>query len=199
MNIFNNNMDYERFQKLLFIVNSEIRNTKPSDIIKSPNPVWRNKRDETLVDIGAYCLMPNHFHLLIRVKNANSTSKFIQRLQLGYSKYFNIKNDRTGILFQGKCKSRHIENNNYLKYIFSYIHLNPIKLIQKDWKEKGIKNFKKAKNFLKSYKYSSYLDFIEDRGATKVLEKSEFPDYFSRSNLFNKEIFEWLKYKKHEN
>jgi putative transposase len=197
MEIFNRNYDYERFQKLLYLVNSK-QTLKYSDIETNrsgPCRTWTLDRGETLVDIGAYCLMPNHFHLLIKSKNEKDTSTFIQRLLTSHSKYFNTKNDRTGSLFQGKSKTKHILGNNYLKYMFSYIHLNPVKLIQKDWKEKGLLNIDKTKDFLKEYKYSSYLDYLTEnkREEYNIINKSVFPDYFSSPELFNKEIFDWLQ------
>jgi len=152
--------------------------------------------EETLVYIGVYCLMPNHFHLLIKEKMENGISKFMQKLLTAYSMYFSKKYKRTGGLFEGKFKSQHISTDRYLKYIFSYIHLNPIKLIEPKWKEKGIRNIKGALIYLKTYQHSSYLDYLnEDRLKLKILDKKEFPKYFSSKNSFEREIFAWLKYK----
>lgn len=197
MEIFNDDFDYKRFQKLLYLVNSK-QTLKFSDIETSksiPCRTWTQERGETLVDIGAYCLMPNHFHILIRSKDEKDTALFLQRLLTSHSKYFNKKNTRDGSLFQGKSKAKHIVNNEYLKYLFSYIHLNPIKLIQKDWKEVGIKDIDKAKMYLNDYKYSSYLDFIGDRPESIILNTSVFPEYFSIPEIFKKDIFEWLSKK----
>ena len=85
-------------------------------------------RKETLVDIGAYCLMPNHFHLLIRETAEGNISRFMLKLQTGYPMYFNKKYQRTGALFEGKFKAKHITNDNHLKYLFAYLHLNPVKI-----------------------------------------------------------------------
>src|SRR3989344_4623952 len=86
------------------------------------------ERRETLVDIGAFCLMPNHFHLLLREKEDGNISLFMKKLLTAYVMYFNKKYERTGSLFEGKFKSEPVREDNYLKYLFSYIHLNPIKL-----------------------------------------------------------------------
>lgn len=194
MPIFNNKPGYDRFQKLLYIANS-IKTPQYSDINKNLCPTWEIDRGETLVDIGAYCLMPNHFHILIKVKKEKNASLFLQRILTSHSKYINIKYDRSGSLFQGKSKSKHVKDDQYLKYLFSYIHLNPIKLIQKNWKENGINDIKKAKDYLSKYKYSSYLDFTEkERAESKILNKSAFPNYFLTKELFEEEIFEWLNF-----
>ena len=199
MEIFIDKHDYERFQKLLYIINSK-ETGKFSRINDYNHSIWKDQIGDTLVDIGAYCLMPNHFHILIKSKNKEDTSKFLQRLQLSYSKYFNSKNKRTGSLFQGKSKAEHVTGNNYLKYLYSYIHLNPIKMIEKDWKSKGIKNIKKSNEYLNKYEYSSYKDYSEEkRDESNIIEKSKFPDYFPNKELFKKEIYEWLNYNENKN
>jgi putative transposase len=117
-------------------------------------------RGKNLVDIGAYCLMPNHFHLLLKEKTENGISLFMQKLMTAYTMYFNKKNGRNGALFQGTFKAEHLANDNYLKYMYSYIHLNPIKLIDPTWRENGIKNQSKTEKFLEQYKHSSYSEYI---------------------------------------
>ena len=82
------------------------------------------------------------------------------------------------------------------KYLFSYIHLNPIKLIDRDWKENGVKNYKKALTFLNTYRWSSYLDYRDYRRLeNKIISKTEFPKYFKNKKVFEEEIFEWLAFK----
>jgi len=140
--------------------------------------------------------MPNHFHLLITQKDGGDISKFMQKLSTAYVMYYNKKYKRTGGLFEGKFKSQHLSTDKYLKYIFSYIHLNPVKLIDKDWKEKGIRNKKESLKYLHQYSYSSFSDFLGiQRIQNKVLDKNDFPRYFSNSKVFLGEIFEWLNYK----
>lgn len=139
--------------------------------------------------------MPNHFHLSITQSEDNNISNFMQKLSTSYSMYFNKKYKRTGSLFEGKFKSQHLSTDRYLKYIFSYIHLNPIKLIQKDWKEKGINNKKEAIKYLENYFYSSYLDYRgEQRIQNKILNFESFPEYFPNNKSFLVEIFDWLNY-----
>ena len=191
--IFHDKEDYLRFISLLYISNSN-QSFNFYDLGRNTNfNVYKIERINLLVDIGAYCLMPNHFHVLITQKIENGISKFMQKLSTSYSMYYNKKYKRTGGLFEGKFKSQHADTDQHLKYLFSYIHLNPIKLIQKDWKEKGIKNKKEALNYLFNYFYSSYLDFIgEKRIQNKILNIKSFPKYFSSKTSFVEEILEWL-------
>jgi putative transposase len=191
--IFQDKEDYFRFISLLYISNSS-ENFNLYDLNRDINfNVYEIERINLLVDIGAFCLMPNHFHILITERTEGGISKFMQKLSTAYSMYYNKKYERTGSLFEGKFKSQHADTDQYLKYLFSYIHLNPIKLIQKDWKEKGIKNKKEAVGYLNSYFYSSYLDFVgEQRIQSKILNIKSFPKYFPNKTSFIKEIFEWL-------
>ncbi|MCC6323619.1 transposase [Candidatus Nomurabacteria bacterium] len=195
MEIFLDFSDYDRFQKLLYTANS--KETSKYSGIKSQDilPVWSVERGETLVDIGAYTTMPNHFHLLIRSKNEKDTALFLQRILGSYSKYFNVKNNRTGTLFQGRSKAKHIVGDKYLKYNYTYIHLNIVKLIQNNWKEVGLKDIERTKEYLKNYKYSSFLDYSgANRQEGKILNKEAFPKYFEASESFEKEIKEFLNY-----
>ncbi len=194
MTIFKDEKDYARFHKLLYLCNGK-ESPKYSDAETSPGRAWTVERGESLVDIGAYCLMPNHFHILVRIKNEKDASQFLLKLLTSYSTYFNKKYDRSGSLFQGKTKSQHVENDNYLKYLYAYIHLNPLKIIEPRWKEAGLKNISGAKEYLKKFNFSSYVDYLNlERSEKKILEKSPFPDYFQNTDEVKAEIENWLTY-----
>jgi len=198
--IFLNNEDYLRFIKLLYLCNSNKNINFRTDIIEKKISAWDFKRGETLVSIGAWVLMPNHFHIYLTSSRSlasgegdNSIIDFLQKLGTAYAKYFNAKYQHTGSLFEGKYKSVHVKDDIQSKYLFSYIHLNPIKLIQPDWKENGIKNINKAINFLDSYKWSSFHCFKGKKLPENVIINSEdFPDYFKSISSFNEEILEWF-------
>ncbi|MFA6251751.1 MAG: transposase [Candidatus Paceibacterota bacterium] len=190
--IFHNDHDYQYFIKLLYLSNS----TNNFKIQNITGDKLSFDRGQNIISLGAYCLMPNHFHLLITSKIENGISKFMQKLTTGYSMYFNKKYKRSGVLFEGKFKSQHAGDDIYLKYLFSYIHLNPIKLIQSDWKEVGITNKLQALNFLENYRYSSYLNYIDiNRIENVLIQKKDFPNYFFQKDQIRKDIFEWLSYR----
>ncbi len=189
--IFHDDEDYQRFINLLFISNSG-GNFK---IHFSPKEIFDAERGEPIVAIGAYCLMPNHFHILISPCIDGGVSKFMQKVTTGYSMYYNKKYTRSGSLFEGKFKSEHADSDHYLKYLFSYIHLNPVKLIDSQWKERGVQNKNKAKVFLNEYRFSSYDDYCGiERKQKAILTKSKFPNYFPSTQSFEAEIFDWLSY-----
>ncbi|MBI3634185.1 MAG: transposase [Candidatus Yonathbacteria bacterium] len=195
--IFVGHHDYQRFKALLYVCNS----TNPVNITKhfregrTFEELYEIEREDTLVDIGVYCPMPNHFHLLVREKRDGGITKFIQKLLTAYSMYFNKKNNRTGSLFESEFKAKHIDSDEYLKYNFAYHHLNPIKLIDSKWKENGIANREVAKEFLTKYVYSSYLDYQGvDRPESNILNPDAFPEYFTNVKDFNVFIDEWLSF-----
>src|SRR3989344_3057785 len=175
--IFFHTTDYNRFVLLLYTANSSepvhLSNCKDKSFLE----ISRGKT-KTIVDIGAWCAMPNHFHLLLKEKHENGISRFMQKLLTGYSMYFNLKFDRSGSLFQRKFSAKHLDSDEYLKYQYAYIHLNPVALIDKGWKKKHIKDKKLASDFLYSYPFSSFLDYVGDREQSVILQKDAFPHYF---------------------
>jgi putative transposase len=193
--IFREKNDYTHFVSLLYLSNTN-NNFKIKDISKN---IFSFDQEKKLISIGAYCLMPNHFHILITQKEKDGISKFMQKLSTAYSMYYNKKYERTGSLFESKFKSQYLNTDKYLKYMFSYIHLNPVKLIQKNWKNEGIKNKKEALVYLNKYLYSSYLDYFSPdspRPEGVILDKKSFPSYFPSKEKFRSEIFEWLSLNK---
>jgi REP element-mobilizing transposase RayT len=82
------------------------------------------KKKERLVDIICFCLNTNHFHMLLRQNTDTGIAEFMRRLIGGYTRYFNIKNKRRGVLFQGKYKSIPILTDEYLLHLSAYINLN---------------------------------------------------------------------------
>lgn len=191
--IFLSDSDRKRFIKLLYICN-----TSTPVVFKTIQgmPLDKIKRDDTLVDIGAYSLMPNHFHLLLKEKEEGGISRFLEKLLTGYSMYFNKRYERTGKLFEGRSRAQHVDTDEYLKYLFAYIHLNPIKIIDPEWRDNGVTDHTKAKEYLAEYGFSSYLDYISDRKREEglILNKQAFPEYFVASKDFEEFIKEWLNY-----
>ena len=197
--IFLDDKDRERFIKLLYLCNSKQRIDFKNDIVKRKIDAWDFEKGKSIIGIGAWVLMPNHFHLYItqkteaRLPSGTAITDFLHRVLTAYSKYFNAKYQRTGSLFEGKFKSVHVSKNNQAKYLFSYIHLNPVKLIDSKWKERRIRNKKKILNFLKAYRWSSYFDYLGNtRSENKILNRIDFLNYFDTKVTFQKEIFEWI-------
>jgi len=193
-NIFMSHADRDRFLALLYLANQD----EPVDLKLQGSTlleITERKAGNPLVEIVAYCLMPNHFHLLIREIEEGGISKFMQKLTTGYTMYFNKKNGRNGSLFQGRFKATHVENDRYMRYLISYIHLNPIKLVEPKWKDTGITNRTSAERYLETYAPSSYLDYLgKKRPEGMILTREALPEYFSSGADFKTFVTEWLTY-----
>lgn len=153
--------DYQRFVALLYVSNgtkavriSDAFHPNLSSLIKN-----NDDRGEPLVEIGAYALMPNHPHLVLKQMADNGIARFMQKVFTGYTMYFNIKNERTGALFAGTYKYRHVSDDDYLKQLIPYVLLNPIELFEKRWKE-GVADLNRVEEALRLYRYSSLPDFL---------------------------------------
>jgi putative transposase len=185
--IFLNTKDYNRFVALLYIMNQNVSFRFDNFLQAHKNnleEIFKEKRDKTLVSILGYCLMPNHFHLILYEHTEGGISKFMGKLLTAYSMYFNKKYERSGPLVTHPFRSEHISNESQYMYIFSYVHLNPLSIIYKDWKENCIKNKKEAKEFLERYKFSSYQDFLgKNRIESVIVDLSMVPEYIKDMKL----------------
>lgn len=195
--IFKDDKDRARFLTLLYTANSDIAihlsNFSKHDI----GYFYSYPRGKQLVHIGAYCIMPNHFHLLIHDPSGENVSVFMRKILTAYSMYFNRKYHRTGALFESRFKAQHVDSDEYLKYLFAYIHLNPIKLIDPKWKKDGIADKRRAGKYLSAYEYSSYLDYCEQgRKEVSIIDRSAFPGYFEKNASFQAFVSWWLNFKR---
>ena len=192
--IFLSHVDYARFVTLLYACNATCA-VDLDEQGKSISALVENKieRGEPLLDICAYVLMPNHFHIMARETREKGISKFMQKLGVAYTSYFNKKYNRSGSLFQGTFKARHASEDPYCSYIASYIHLNPVKLIEPHWKESGIKDRLVAEQFLKEYRFSSFQDYGgKTRVEAIILNKASLPTSCESAGEFSKEVNSWL-------
>lgn len=194
-NIFTNQDDYIRFTKLLFLCNG----TEPIVFRLIQNqPLDKIERGKKLASVGAYCLMPNHFHLLVRETTEGGITKYLGKLLTSYSMYFNKKHERVGTLFSSRFHAVHADSDEYLRYLFSYIHLNPVKIIKPNWREQNLADLDRSliMKHLSAYPYSSYQDYASgnqnNRG--QILNREDFPEYFQSVHDFSDFINDWLAY-----
>jgi putative transposase len=182
--IFHDVQDHEYFIKLLQCMNTEdriaIRDVEDKNSLKK----------ECIVSIGSYCLMPNHFHILLKQEKEGGVSKFMQKISTAYVMYYNKKYKHSGSLFEGKFKSKYSGTDVYLRYLFSYIHLNPLKILDHEWKLKASNIPETMLHFLESYRYSSFLEYYTN--TFTIVAKDAFPDYFPTRSDFVKDIQSWF-------
>ena len=186
--IFLINKDYLRFIDNLYDFN-DIDNV----VFKYHYRRNLKKTKERLVDVLCWCLMPNHLHVLVQEKIDGGISMFSKKTIGGYTKYFNEKNKRSGVLFQGRSKLIRVTNDPHFEHLPFYIMSNQIKLIEPEWREKGIQNFRKVINFLENYKYSSFLDLIGEENFPFIINKKLFYDLFNTNEKkFKKDFINWF-------
>ena len=165
--------DYERFLALLYVCNSDTTIHR-SDLLKhSLSEILQTKRGEPLVVIGAFCSMPNHFHLLIKEIRERGTSTFMQKLGTAYTMYFNIKYERSGGLFTKPFRSRHVNDNRYLQKVIGYIHCNPADIFEPEWKNGTVTNLETLQKNLENYQYSSLSAFLDANQPTRKILSEE--------------------------
>jgi len=198
--VFMDNQDYYRFIHDLFEFNDKnvvmniLRHIPDKTEGNEGNPIPFIKVErprKLLVDIVCYCLMPNHYHLFLRQLVDGGISKFLQKIGIGYTNYFNLKHERSGVLFQGKFKAVPVETDVQFTHISRYIHLNPVKLIELNWEKQGIKDWGKVKKFLESYRWSSYIDYISRKNFPSLINKKLLSNYFDNEKKYQDFVKDW--------
>lgn len=161
--IFQEDIDYKYFLHLFKVYLSDPEVIEETLTFDGFSIVRKNFFGK--IDLLCYCLMPNHFHLIIKQIGDKDIPDFMKCIMTSYSMYFNRKYKRTGTLFQGRYKAILIKDDNYLLHLSRYIHLNPNELL------------KKGLSFLQEYEYSSYINYIGKRN-TKWVKPKQILDYF---------------------
>jgi len=191
-NVYRESIDYVRFIHDLF----EFNDTQPARDFErryqpnknigqdvggwTPHILSEKEEKQKLVEIQCFCLMPNHYHLLVRQVKENGISLFMKKLGGGYTNGFNEKYDRVGALFQGKYKLKHVDRDEYLQHLICYIHCNPLKFL-KGW------------GGLLKYRWSSHLDYLGQENFGSILEKKFLLEFFRGENGYKKFIREWME------
>lgn len=174
--IFESGRDYQRFLKTLQYY--QFLGPKPKFSHFSQFQTFKPDPMKKIVDIICYCLMPNHFHLLLKQLADGGITEFVSKLSNSYTKYYNTKYNRVGPLFQGEFKSVLMESDEQLIHVSRYIHLNPlVSLLVKD---------------LNDYKWSSYLEYI---GLVDgFCSKEEILGFFKNQEQYEKFVLDQADY-----
>lgn len=163
--IFQDEQDYSTFLSYL-----KTYLTPPPDVFHRLN----NFHGE--ITLSAYCLMPNHFHLLVKQNSKSAINYFMRSLATKYSMYFNAKYKRVGTLFQGRYKALQITTDSQLLHLTKYIHLNPTST---------------TRTVLAQYPYSSYRNYLGAINQTWINPKQILDSFYQRNqDLFYKSFVE---------
>lgn len=193
--IFLSEKDYLRFIVNLY----EFNDTAPAlnfgyQLNRDPIEVrLQYERKQMFVEILAFCLMPNHYHLMVRQKIDNGITMFMRKLGTGYTNYFNLKYNRVGALFQGKFKAVLLEREGHFAHLPHYIHLNPLDLKIPEWRERKVKKVKEAIKFVEKYQWSSLRDYLGMKNFPTVTEREFLIECIGNSKRFLEEMCAWLQ------
>lgn len=188
--VFLNQRDYLRALEILFYYQNQKTPQRYSFVLRLPTKLRTEildnlrKEGKFLVEIIAYCLMPNHYHLLIKQIKNSGVSNFLSNFQNSYTRYLNTKNKRIGPLFQGKFKAVRVETDEQLLHVARYIHLNP-------YSGYVVKNLEQLKN----YPYSSLSEYL-GLAETANCQKEIILSNFKKPADYAKFIFDQANYQK---
>lgn len=188
--IFSQKRDYQRFIRSFLLYQNHQPPIKFSQFktlsIKDKNRLWDKlrKKQNWQVEIIAYCLMPNHFHFLLKQLKEKGITNFIHYLSNSYSHYFNIKYKRKGGLFEGRFKAIRVETNEQLLHLSRYIHLNPYSSFV----------VKELESVLR-YPYSSLQEYLQ-KNQTSVCQKAIVLDQFSNPRKYEQFVVDQADYQR---
>lgn len=188
--IYHDKRDYQRFLNLIKYYQNIHPFPRYSKFLnlshEMRNAVLQKLRSQSnfLVDIFGFCLMPNHFHILLKQRHEKGTSLFLSNLTNSYTRYFNTKQKRIGPLFQGKFKAVRIEDDEQLLHVVRYIHLNP-------YTSSLIKTIAE----LKTYPYSSIQDYILQKDY-QITDTDQVLSHFKNIKSFLSFTFDQAEYQK---
>ena len=188
--IFNDKRDYIRFIKTFLYYQNTPSPFKFANFLSLP-VIDRNRISEKLseekkwlVNIVAYCLMPNHFHLLLKQIAPEGIKNFMRLLGNSYSHFFNIKHSRKGPLFNGRFRAVHINTNEQLLHLSRYIHLNP-------YSSFVVKDIEK----LADYPYSSLSEYL-GKTRSNSCQKDVVLNQFNSPKDYEKFVFNQADYQR---
>jgi len=139
-----------------------------------------------LIDIYAFCLMPNHFHLLVKENKEKGISKFLADFQNSYTRYYNLFHESKGHVFQGQFEAVRVETDEQLLHVSRYIHLNPYSsFVVKDYEE------------LKEYQWSSLPEYLgNNKKSYEIYQKDYLINFFKDLKEFEQFIFNQKDYQR---
>ncbi len=188
--IFLDEKDYATFLYYLKMYLDNPENLDKSDLYKKNRTARKSFYKQ--IDLLCYCLMPNHFHLILKQRGERDISEFMRSLIINYSMYFNSIHKRVGPLFQGAYKAVLIKNDNYLLHLSRYIHVNPLAKVGNlskviDYPYSSYANYLGKKD-TKWVKPGFILDYFEDNKGEDIIAQDSYKDFVEEYEYDSKDI-----------
>lgn len=177
--IFTDKRYYSHFIKALFYYT--IQSPKPKFSVYRRTKIFPVDETKKIVNIISYCLMPNHFHLLVKQLKDGGISEFMRKFIHSYTKYRNVKYSRKGPIFQGMFKAVLVGSDEQLLHLSRYIHLNPlVSSLVKD---------------LNQYEWSSYKEYV-GTGVSGSTAKEDILAFFKTPEKYKQFVLDQADYGK---
>jgi putative transposase len=169
-----------------------IHNLSAFNTLRRSSGTFARCSDSPLVEIYAFCLMPNHYHIFLKPLEEGSMSRFLQKLGNGYVQYFNRRHDRKGVLYETRFKRVEVVNERHFTYLPYYIHSNPLDLFDSGWRTHEIADSESAWEFLENYRWSSHLDYLGRENFPAVIKKEFLLEYFGGTKEYGESFRKWI-------
>lgn len=154
---FEDSRDYYRFLELLYLANDELPLRRGDIGVLKFNELFNIPRGKRLVAIGAYCLMPSFFHLVLKEAVEGGITSFMRKIGTAYALYFNSRHERVGNLFLKPFQSIHVSTDHSLQRLTSYVHCNPAVFVEPEWKKGSVVDPQFLREHVAAYQYSSLI------------------------------------------
>lgn len=152
---FVDSQDYQRFLEILYLANDESPLRHDDMGIRTFKEVLTIPRGKRLVAVGAFCLMPNRFDLVLREVSEGGITAFMRKVGTAYTLYFNARHKRAGNLFLKPFRSRYVPVDRPFQHLVSYVHASPAVLYEPEWKINHVVDSQFLEEHLMAYPYSS--------------------------------------------
>jgi len=153
--VFEDSQEYRRFLELLYLANDEFPLRRNDIGIRKFEEVLNIPRGKRLVTVGAFCLMPDHFDLVLKEVSEGGITTFMRKMGTAYTLYFNARHKRMGNLFLKPFQSRQVPTDRSLEHLINYVHCNPAVLSEPEWKANHVVDPQFLEEQLTAYPYSS--------------------------------------------
>ena len=198
--IFKNDQNTKRLKQSMLFANSTIsskifqflRDSEKPMEIKFDEATKMLDRGEKLVDILCYAIMPDHYHMLIKEKKDGGIINFVRKCDISITKYINTRDKRRGPIFESLFKSKHVDSNEYLLHLSTYIHLNPLDVISgKEWRSHKLENWSKIRKKITDYPWSSLKFFINNDPDPIISGEEVVLEQFKNKKDYELFLCEW--------
>lgn len=192
--IFSSKEDFDRFEAYLYLLNA-VESPRAANFFSGgrESQIFESGRGENLVAIGAYSIVPQHFHLIVTPLSDGGVGKFMQKVQTAYTMYFNKKYARQGRIFHSAYRSRELLSDDELKSAYAYVHLQPASIFDQTWEDATGTELAVHVSRAMEYRYSSAGEYLSSKFV--ITSPARYPQYIRRAKDAQTHFAFWIKHR----